>query len=133
MSQAPDANYDPYAINSIEQLLTLFDGGEFLARLMADNRELMVEMLDHKADFGKKSAKGSFTLKVEYEVGSAGDLGMGASVEFKGPKKPPSSATAFVGEDGRLTLYSPLMKQMHGGVRDATPHDPETGEVRDTA
>ena len=64
-------------------------------------------------------------------IGKQGDVDMGATVNFNAPKAPPASASAFIDENGQMTLYSPLMKRMHGGVRDVTPHDPETGEVRD--
>lgn len=122
---------DPFAIRSFEQVMTLFDGGDFLARFMADHRDLLQQLQDHNDEFGHKGAKGSFTLAISYELGGAGDLGMRAQANFKGPVKPASQAAAYVDGNGQLTLYSPLMKRMHGGLRDATPHDPETGEVRD--
>lgn len=123
--------YDPYAIRSIEQLLTLFDGGDFLTSLMERNQELLQKMQDHNDEYGHKGASGSFTLNVSYSLGGAGDLGMSASCEFKNPKKPSSKAAAYVDHQGQLTLYSPMMKRMHGGVRDAATYDPETGEIRD--
>lgn len=122
---------DPFAIRGIEQLLTLFDGGEFLTQFIADHRDLLQQMQDHNEEYGQKGAKGSFALNVSYELGGAGDLGMSAEASFKGPKKPASKAAAYVDGQGHLTLYSPMMKRMHSGVRDVVPHDPETGEVRD--
>lgn len=122
---------DPYAIHNIEQLFTLFDGGAFLTQLMGDHRDLMQKLQDHSEEFGNKGAKGSFSINVNYELGASGDLGMKATAEFKHPKKPASAAAAYVDHNGQLTLYSPMMKRMQGGVRDITPHDPETGEVRD--
>ncbi|MCG7625568.1 hypothetical protein [Epibacterium sp. Ofav1-8] len=124
-------NNDPYSIRSIEQLFSLFDGGEFLSTFMSDHRDLLVELQDHNDQYGHKGAKGSFSISVAYELGGAGDLGMKISADFKGPKKPASNAAAYVDGQGQMTLYSPMMKRMHGGVRDVTPHDPETGEVRD--
>ncbi|MGR3375590.1 hypothetical protein [Salipiger abyssi] len=129
--ESTDDDRDPYAVRSIEHLLTLFDGGHFLTELMPEHRELLQKMQDHNEEFGHKGAKGSFTLSVSYELGGAGDLGMQVAKDFKGPKRPPSHAHAFVDRQGQLTLYSPMMKRMHSGVRDVTPHDPETGEVRD--
>ena len=122
---------DPFAIRSIEQLLMLFGGGDFLTEFMADHQDLLQQMQDHNEEHGHKGAKGSFSLNISYEMGGAGDLGMQAKAEFKGPKKPASQAAAYVDGQGQLTLYSPMMKRMHSGVRDATPYDPETGEVRD--
>ena len=123
--------HDPFAIRGFEQLLTLFDGGDFLAQFMTDHRDLLQQMQDHNEEFGHKGAKGSFSLNVSYEMGGAGDVGMRAQADFKGPKKPASQAAAYVDGQGQMTLYSPMMKRMHNGVRDVTPHDPETGEVRD--
>lgn len=121
---------DPYAIRSIEQLFTLFDGGEFLIRFMSDHRDLLEKMQDHHEEFGAKGVKGSFSIGVSYDLSHAGDLTMTATAEFKPPKKPASQAHAFVEGNGELTLHSPMMRRMHGGVRDAG-YDPETGEVRD--
>ncbi|MFW2541502.1 hypothetical protein ACN2XU_02590 [Primorskyibacter sp. 2E107] len=129
---APKADsFDQFSIRGIEQMLTLFDGGEFLAQFMADHLDLMQKLQDHNAEYGHKGAKGSFSLTVSYELGGAGDLGMTAQADFKAPKKPASRAAAYVDESGQISLYSPMLKRMHGGVRDATPYDPETGEVRD--
>lgn len=124
-------DHDPFSIRSVEQLFSLFDGGEFLTSFMSDHRELLMDMQDHNDQYGHKGAKGSFSISVSYELGGAGDLGMKISADFKGPKKPASNAAAYVDGQGQMTLYSPMMKRMHGGVRDVTPHDPETGEVRD--
>lgn len=123
--------HDPFSIRSIEQLFTLFDGGHFLETFMADHRDLLMQMQEHNEEYGHKGAKGSFSLSVAYELGGSGDMAMKISADFKGPKKPPSQAAAYVDDNGQLTLYSPLMKRMQGGVRDVTPHGPETGEVRD--
>ncbi|HCO91074.1 MAG TPA: hypothetical protein DIT40_08890 [Alphaproteobacteria bacterium] len=123
--------HDPYTIRTLEQLMSLFDGGNFLAQFLEDHRDLLTQMQDHNDEFGHKGAKGSFTLTVAYDLGGAGDLGMSAQADFKGPKKPASKGAAFVGGNGEMTLFSPMMRRMHGGVRDVTPHDPETGEVRD--
>jgi hypothetical protein len=71
------------------------------------------------------------TISVSYALGKSGDVAMGARVEFKSPKKPPSSAAAFINDDGELTLYSPFMARMHRPLRDVEDIDPETGEVRD--
>ncbi|WP_306131088.1 hypothetical protein [Roseovarius sp. MMSF_3350] len=123
--------HDPFAIHSIEQLFTLFDGGEFLISFMAQHRELMQKMQDHNEEFGHKGAKGSISLNLNYELGGAGDLGMSAKADFNGPKKPASRAAAYVDGQGQLTLYSPLMKRMQGGVRDVSEYDPKTGEIKD--
>ena len=122
---------DPYRMRTLEQILSLFDGGDFLEELMSDHRQLQVDLLDYHAEHGGK-AKGTMTIQVGYNLGKSGDVGMTATASFKAPQKPASSAAAFINDNGELTLYSPFMARMQPGVRDVTDHDPETGEVRDT-
>ncbi len=127
----PPEPHDPYKMRSLEQILMLFDGGEFLDEVMHGNEKLMKDLLEHNEVHGSKGCAGSMTLTIDYAVGNAGDTKMGAKVTFKPPKKPASSAAAFINEDGELTLYNPMMKRMHEPVRDISGHDPETGEIRD--
>ena len=100
-AQVPE-QHDPYKLRSLDQILNLFDGGEFLTEVMDG-----------------------------YALGKSGDVAMAAKAEFKGQKKPASTASAYINDKGELTLYSPFLARMHQPVRDVTPHDPETGEVRD--
>lgn len=128
----PPERHDPYKMRSLEQILALFDGGDFLATVMADHKELMTDLIDHKAEHGTKGCKGSMSIQINYDLGKSGDAAMTAKATFTGPKGPPSSAAAFITDQGDLTLYSPLMARMHQPVRDVGEYDPETGEVRDT-
>lgn len=123
--------HDPYKMRSIEQILSLFDGGDFLAEVLEGHKQLQRALLDHALEHGNKGCKGSMTLQVNYALGKSGDVAMGATATFTPPKKPPSTAAAFINDDGELTLYSPLMARMQKPVRDVSDHDPETGEVRD--
>lgn len=125
-------DHDPYKMRTLEQILALFDGGDFLAEVLSGHRQLQLDLLEHKEEHGTKGCQGSMTLQVSYALGKSGDVAMGATVTFKPPKKPPSSAAAFINDDGELTLYSPFMARMHEPPRDVTDYDPETGEVRDT-
>lgn len=125
--------HDPFKMRTLEQILTLFDGGEFLAETMEKHRQLMVDLIEHNAEFGPKGCDGSVTIKIKYAVGNAGDVGMSARATFESPKRPPSSAAAFINDAGELTLYSPMMRRMQTPIRDVTEpdHDFETGEIRD--
>ena len=123
--------HDPYKMRSLEQILQLFDGGDFLTELLAGHKQLQLDLLEHKDEHGTKGCQGSMTLQINYALGKSGDVGMGATVSFKPPKKPPSSAAAYINDDGELTLYSPFMAKMHKPVRDVADFDPETGEIRD--
>jgi len=129
---AKPATHDPYKMRTLEQILTLFDDGDFLDKVMEGHKQLQLDLLEHKAENGTKGCSGSMTITVNYALGKSGDVAMGATVAFKAPKKPPSSAAAYINDNGELTLYSPFMSRMHQPVRDVTDYDPETGEVRDT-
>jgi len=128
--QTMPEQHDPYKIRTLEQILSLFDGGEFLKKLLEDHRALQVDLLDHAAEHGSKGCQGSMTIQISYALGKSGDVNMGAAATFKPPKKPASSATAYINERGELTLYSPFMARMHT-PKDVTDYDPETGEIRD--
>lgn len=126
----PEAR-DPYKMRTLEQILMLFDGGDFMGEIMEGHKRLMQDLLDHNAEHGPKGCQGTMTIQLSYGVGNSGDVGMGGSVTFKAPRKPPSSAAAYITDAGELTLYNPMMARMHQPVRDVSDHDPETGEVRD--
>lgn len=130
---APREPHDPYKMRSLEQILALFDGGEFLKEVMEGHRQLQIDLLTHKEEHGTKGCQGSMTIQISYALGKSGDVAMGATSTFKPPKKPPSSAAAFINDKGELTLYSPFMARMHAPVKDASDYDydPETGEIRD--
>ncbi|MBL1436536.1 MAG: hypothetical protein COB08_010100 [Rhodobacteraceae bacterium] len=128
-AQRPDR--DPYKMRSIEQILALFDGGDFLTEVMDGHKDLQKDLLEHMDLHGAKGCQGSMTITINYALGKSHDVGMGATVGFKSPKKPTSSAAAYIGDDGELTLYSPFMRQMHEPPRDVTDFDPETGEIKD--
>jgi hypothetical protein len=121
---------DPFKMRGIEQILTLFDGGSFLQSMMQQHAELLQEMAAHAETYGPKGCEGEMILRVKYASGNGGDVSMGARVEFKPPKKPASSAAAYINEAGELSLYSPMMARMQRPVRDATDYDPDTGEIR---
>lgn len=123
--------HDPYKMRSLEQILSLFDGGDFLTEVMAGHKQLQIDLLDHKEEHGTKGCQGSMTIQVSYALGRSGDVSMGATVNFKSPKKPPASAAAYINDNGEMTLESPLLTRMRAPVRDVPDHDPETGEIRD--
>ena len=122
-------DHDPFRIRGFEQLLALFNGGAFLSDLMDRHAELMVDLRAHLEEHGVKGCEGSLILRIDYAPGKSGDVAMGAKFEVKGPKTPAANAAAYVDEDGRLTLFSPLMARMANPVRDVN-YDPATGEIR---
>lgn len=125
--------HDPFRIRSFDQLFALFDSGDFTSEATIGHAQLQRDLLEYRDQHGTKGCQGTMTIQISYALGKSGDVAMGASVTFKAPKKPPSSAAAYIdGETGELTLYSPLMKRMHEPPRDVTTnYDPETGEIID--
>jgi hypothetical protein len=123
--------HDPYKMRTLEQIILLFDGGDFMAEIMEGNKKLMQDLLEHHALHGSKGCNGSMTLTLNFGVGKAQDVSMGGKVTFAPPKKPPSGANAYLTDAGDLTLFSPMMRQMQRPIRDVEEYDPETGEIRD--
>lgn len=111
-------------LRSLDQMLSLFDAGEFQHDLLQDFQDLLVGLKDHQLEFGGKP-KGNITLTVSFEMQRSGDVDMAATKTVAPPKKPPASAAAFVTPDGYLTLHSPLLSRMHGGVRDVADEETE--------
>ena len=96
------------------------------------HEEMQRDMLAYRDTHGSKGCTASMVLRIDYALNKTGDVNMGAKAEFKSPKKAPASASAYVGEDGQLTLYSPLLPHDTAGARrDARGFDPDTGEIRD--
>lgn len=127
----PPSLHDPYRIRSLEQLFQLFDAGQFVADVLDKHRQLQIDLIAYRDQHGSKGASGTMTLTVAYAMGKSGDVQMAAKAEFKSPKKPPASASAYIGEDGEMTLFSPLLRRMQHPVRDAgVNYDPTTGEIR---
>jgi len=122
---------DPFAIRTIEQFFELFNGGEFRTDFLHDSRDLRREMLEYAERYGSKGCEGSMTIKLKMAMTASGETGMSATCEVKPPKAPASMAHAYTDSEGNLSLHNPMMRRMHGGVRDAAEIDPETGEVRD--
>ena len=112
-------------LRSMDQILGIFNNGEFLPEVIEKMAELQRKMAEFRAMHSGK-AKGTFTIQIAFEQNKMGDVSMVAVCETKAPKAPPSSAVAYVTDDGLLTLYSPMLTQMQ--VRDT--FDPETGEIR---
>lgn len=123
--------HDPFKIRGIEQLLSLFNGGEFLEEVLQGDQNLRADLIEHLELHGPKGCQGEMTIKISYALGKQFDVVMGATATFKPPKKPASSAAAFIDDKGDLTLYSPLMARMHTPVRDVQDYDPATGEIKD--
>ena len=133
---------DPYAIRTFEQFLALLDNGDFLDQLTTAHQDMLAGLYAHFEEHGNVGCKGVITVKLGYEMNKLADVLMYGDLAVKEPKRPVAAAAAYTDDQGKLSLYSPLMRQRDNGVRDVTvdvqavdvtPHDPETGEVRDVA
>jgi len=93
---AAASSHDRFRLQSLEKILSIFDGGAFMDEVLIGHRQLQMDPLDHKEEHGTKGCQGSMTITVNYALGKSGDVGMGAAVAFKAPKKPPASAGAVM-------------------------------------
>ncbi len=112
-----------FEIRSLDQLMAILDGGNFHTELMEGHSDLMAALVDHQAEFGGKP-KGEMTLKITYQRQKSGDLQIIGEVKFTKPKSPPAMGAAFIGDDLQLTLESPMLSKMRGGVRDTSGDTP---------
>lgn len=114
-----------YDLRTLAQQLALLDQGAFLEELEQEQRDVMLKLREHQADYGGKP-KGTLTITLQYQVMKSGDVEITGVFDAKTPKKPAASGTAYSDEQGNLSLYSPLMKRMSGGLRDVAASDRET-------
>lgn len=111
-----------FKITSIDQLLAIMDQGNFYSEVMDGHRDLMAALVDHQAEFGGKP-KAKMVLEIEYQRQKSGDVQLAGKVTFTPPKSPPAMGAAYIGPDLELTLESPMLSKMRGGVRDTTTAD----------
>lgn len=108
---------DQFTITSMDQLLAILDGGNFHGEVMDGQADLLAALVDHQHEFGGKP-KGDMTLKITFQSQKSGDVQITGTVSFTKPKTPPASGAAYIGDDLHLTLESPMLSKMRGGVRD---------------
>lgn len=107
-------------LRSLDQILGIFENGDYQPEVLDKLAELHRKMMDHREQHRGKT-RGSFVLTIDYELGKHGDVSMTSTCNIKPPKAPPSSAVAFITDDGDLTLFSPMLRQME--VRDTFDAD----------
>jgi len=104
-------------LRSLDQILSIADNGEYLQTLMTEHDELLQEMADFSATFGAK-AKGSFTLKINYERDRHGQVEMEIDHKIVAPKPPKAKAIAWAQQGGGLSVHNPAQARME--IRDAS-------------
>ncbi|MDN5786524.1 hypothetical protein [Pseudorhodobacter sp.] len=118
----------PPVLRGLDQFFGIFENGEFLPEIIDKLQELNAKMSEMRDRFPGGKVTGAFTLSVDMKLNKNRDVTMQGTCTIKPPKSPPSSAVAFITDQGEFTLHSPMLTQMHGGLRDT--YDPETGEIR---
>ncbi|MDF1717841.1 MAG: hypothetical protein P1U75_14390 [Antarcticimicrobium sp.] len=108
-----------FEIRSLDQLFALLDGGNFLQEVLAANTELQRALLHHRDEHGGKP-KGELKIALNYQMNKHGDVSITGTFDTKAPKAPAAAGVAYVNPDGQLSLHSPMLTQMHSGVRDAS-------------
>lgn len=103
-------------LHTLDQILALPDGGEFLISILDQHAELIKAMTE-KVEQSQNAASGSIAIKVSYKIDRMGTLEMKAQCDTTLPKDPPAKAIAWTTEDGTITPANP--NQMHLPLRDA--------------
>lgn len=72
--------------------------------------------------------KGKLTLVLSLEVKPSGEMQVGHGVKITSSKPKKATSHAWVTKGGNVTFEHPRQQSLP--LRDASDHDPETGEVR---
>ena len=110
---------DTVTLRTADQILAMFDNGEFLAEFLIKHQELVVAMHTHQMNHGGK-AKGRATITLNYTMGKQLTLTAEAEAKFEKPKAPKAAATLWTTADGDLTPQNPAQPSLPG-IRDVTP------------
>jgi esterase/lipase len=110
---------DPkHDLKTIDQILALPDGGDFLMEVHDKHEALITAMADF-VEVNNKSATGSFTIKLTYQLDRTGMFQIAAKCDAKEPQKQAATAVAWQGTAGRITPANPAQMRME--IRDVSP------------
>lgn len=110
---------DQAILRTADQILAMFDNGEFLADFLLKHQDLIIALHSHQMNQGGK-AKGKVTITLDYTLGKQLALTAEATAKFDKPKAPKAAATLWTTADGDLTPQNPQQPSLFG-ARDATP------------
>lgn len=110
---------DQVTLRTADQILAMFDNGEFLADFLIKHQELIIALHNYQMNHGGK-AKGKSTIIMTYELGKQLVLSATAEAKFEKPKAPKAAATLWTTVDGDLTPQNPAQPSLPG-IRDVTP------------
>jgi len=107
-------------IRDAQTIIGSLEGGQLAAELSTEITETLAELKEHVADRPKAKAKGSVTLKIDFEVENGTALVSG-EISSKRPKKPRDRDFFFLTDDGALSNEHPRQQNMFD-----PPHAVET-------
>ena len=109
---------DQTILRTADQILAMFDNGEFLQQFLTNHQELIVALHNHQMNHGGK-AKGVVTIKLNYSLDKQLTLNAEADAKFDKPKAPKAAAILWTTADGDLTPQNPRQPSLPG-IRDVT-------------
>ncbi len=104
-----------HQLRTLDQILSLADGGGFLADVLNEHQELQLSLVNHRQNYGGK-AKGSLTLKISYELDGHGAVQQNCKLTVKQPEAPAAQYAKWMTDDGHLTPNNPRQTRMQ--IRD---------------
>lgn len=103
-------------LRSLDQMLSLADGGDYLPDLLSRIEANNVEMRSFAQQYST-TAKGKITITIDVAVDPFGATSMVMDDKIVGPKSPKRKAVAWMTGDGGITTHNPAQSRME--IRDA--------------
>ncbi|SMO63914.1 hypothetical protein [Paracoccus laeviglucosivorans] len=98
-------------LRSLDHLLSLADGGEYLPDLMDRIEANNVALRQHALDYGS-DAKGKITITIDLKINRIGQLEMVVDDKIVEPKSPKRKAHAWMNGSGEITAHNPAQARM---------------------
>lgn len=106
----------PPILRSIDQLLGLADGGDYLPDLLDRIEANNIEMRQHAQDYAT-AATSSITVKITQKCDRFGQIELVIEDKIVGPKPPKHKAVGWMTGTGGVTTHNPAQSRME--IRDA--------------
>jgi hypothetical protein len=103
-------------MRSIDQLLSLADGGDYLPDLLDRIEANNVEMRQHTLDY-QATAKAKVNISISLSLDRFGQIEMVIEDKITGPKPPKHKAVGWMTGTGGVTTHNPAQSRME--IRDA--------------
>ncbi|KGJ03648.1 hypothetical protein SAMN04487972_1194 [Paracoccus halophilus] len=106
----------PPVLRSIDQILGLADGGDYLPDLLDRMEANNIEMRQHSQDY-QTTAKAKVSITISMSLDRFGQLEMVIEDKITGPKPPKHKAVGWMNGTGGVTTHNPAQSRME--IRDA--------------